>query len=117
MLQRKGIKIFEQKINTLVGENGLLEAVIFEDDQIEKRSGGFVTPEWIQASPFGKSLGCEINQLGGFITDELGRTNIKGIYAAGDTCVIAPSQVIIAAAQGSRAAIGVNSDLTQEEIN
>ncbi|MED3961513.1 NAD(P)/FAD-dependent oxidoreductase [Niallia taxi] len=117
VLQRKGIKIIEQKIRTLVGENGLLEAVIFEDDQIEKMSGGFVTPEWIQASFFGKSLGCEVNQLGGLITDELGRTNIEGIYAAGDTSVIAPSQVIIAAAQGSRAAIGVNSDLTQEEFN
>ncbi|MBS4214122.1 MULTISPECIES: NAD(P)/FAD-dependent oxidoreductase [Neobacillus] len=117
VLQRKEIKVFEQKIKTLVGENGFLEAVIFEDDEKEKRDGGFVTPEWIQASPFGKSLGCEINQLGGIITDELGRTNIEGVYAAGDTSVIAPSQVIIAAAQGSRAAIGVNTDLTLEDFN
>ncbi|MBS4215113.1 MULTISPECIES: NAD(P)/FAD-dependent oxidoreductase [Neobacillus] len=116
VLQRKGIKVFEQKIKTLVGENGILEAVIFEDDKIEKRDGGFVTPEWIQASPFGKSLGCELNQLGGIITDEFGRTNIEGVYAAGDASVIAPSQVIIAAAEGSRAAIGVNTDLTQEDF-
>ncbi|WP_132011113.1 NAD(P)/FAD-dependent oxidoreductase [Mesobacillus foraminis] len=116
VLQRKGIKVSEQKIKTLVGENGFLESVIFEDGQEVKRNGGFVTPQWIQASHLGQSLGCEINQLGGIITDELGRTNIEGVYAAGDTSVIAPSQVIIAAAEGSKAAIGVNTDLTQDEF-
>ncbi|WP_010282154.1 FAD-dependent oxidoreductase [Bacillus timonensis] len=79
------------------------------------RRGGFFL--LLTQSCFGKSLGCEINHLGGIITDELGRTNIEGVYAAGDTSVIAPSQVIIAAAQGSRAAIGVNTDPTQENFN
>ncbi|WP_439644909.1 hypothetical protein [Aneurinibacillus tyrosinisolvens] len=51
------------------------------------------------------------------MTDDFGRTNVEGVYAAGDTSVIAPSQVIIAAAEGSRAAIGVNSDLTQESVS
>jgi thioredoxin reductase len=117
VLQRKGIKVYEQKIKSLIGANGVLESVIFDDGVQEKRVGGFVTPQWTQAANLGETLGCKINELGGIITDELGRTNIEGIYAAGDTSVIAPSQVIIAAAEGSRSAIGVNTDLTQEEFN
>jgi len=79
-----------------------------------KREGGFVTPGFSQKSPFGERLGCIMNELGGMVTDAFGKTSIKGIYAAGDTSVIAPSQLIIAAAEGSRAAIGVNTDLTEE---
>lgn len=37
-----------------------------------------------------------------------GRTSVKGVYAAGE--VISPSQLIVAAAQGSMAAAGVNTD-------
>lgn len=117
MLQRKGIKVYEQKIKSLIGGNGSLEAVIFEDGEEVKRNGGFVTPEWIQATTFGQSLGCKTHELGGIITDQFGRTNIEGLYAAGDTSVIAPSQVIIAAAEGSRAAMGVNTDLSQDDFN
>ncbi len=117
MLQRKGIKVYEQKIKSLIGGNGSLEAVIFEDGEEVKRNGGFVTPKWIQATTFGQSLGCKTQELGGIITDQFGRTNIEGLYAAGDTSVIAPSQVIIAAAEGSRAAMGVNTDLSQDDFN
>jgi len=45
-----------------------------------------------------KKLGCENNSLGGIAIDSFGRTNIQGIYAAGDASVIAPAQLIIAAA-------------------
>ncbi|MBS4194156.1 NAD(P)/FAD-dependent oxidoreductase [Lederbergia citri] len=117
MLQRKGIKVYEQKIKSLIGGNGSLEAVIFEDGEEVKRNGGFVTPEWIQATTFGQSLGCKTHELGGIITDQFGRTNIEGLYAAGDTSVIAPSQVIIAAAEGFRATMGVNTDLSQDDFN
>jgi alkyl hydroperoxide reductase subunit AhpF len=57
----------------------------------------------IQSPEFGKKLGCENNSLGGIAIDLFGRTNIQGIYAAGDASVIAPAQLIIAAA-GVRAA-------------
>ena len=55
------------------------------------------------------------NPLGGIAVDSFGRTNVQGVYAAGDASVIAPAQLIIAAAEGVRAA-GVNTDLTQKEF-
>jgi thioredoxin reductase len=73
-------------------------------------------PQMIQASDFGKQLGCKDNSLGGIAVDSFGRTNIRGIYAAGDASVVNPAQIIIAAAEGVRAAAGVNADLTQKEF-
>nr|WP_316047291.1 FAD-dependent oxidoreductase [Planococcus glaciei] len=54
------------------------------------------------------------NEYGGIKTDEYGRTNVWNVYAAGDASLIVPAQVVIAAGEGSAAAIGVNGDLTNE---
>jgi thioredoxin reductase len=116
LLENKGIKIIENKIKNFVGTNGQMEKIIFENGQSVSRKGGFVMPQLIQASDFAKQLGCQYNPLGGIVVDSFGRTNIQGVYAAGDASVIAPAQLIIAAAEGVRAAAGVNTDLTQKEF-
>ena len=100
MLQNKGIKILENKIERFVGENGQMEKIIFENGGSVLRKGGFVMPQLVQASDFGKQFGCEYNPLGGIAVDSFGRTNIQGVYAAGDASVINPAQLIIAAADG-----------------
>ncbi|MFL6369952.1 MAG: FAD-dependent oxidoreductase, partial [Nitrososphaeraceae archaeon] len=116
LLQNKGIKIIESKIKNFVGKNGQIEKIIFENGESVLRKGGFVMPQLIQASDFGKQLGCQYTPLGYIAIDSFGRTNIQGVYAAGDASVIAPAQLIIAAAEGVRAAAGVNNDLTQKEF-
>ena len=115
-LQKKAIQVIEDPITALVGKNGMLERVVFASHEESARQGGFVVPQWTQASSFGTLLGCDMNALGGIVTDEFGRTTIPGVYAAGDASVVIPSQLIIAAASGSRAAAGVNTDLTESEF-
>ncbi len=112
-LQKKAIQVVEDTITALVGKNGMLERVVFASHEESQRQGGFVVPQWTQASGFGALLGCDMNALGGIVTDDFGRTTIPGVYAAGDASVVVPSQLIIAAASGSRAAAGVNTDLTE----
>ncbi|MET3696625.1 thioredoxin reductase [Bacillus oleivorans] len=116
LLKKKGIRIKEERIIHLSGSDGKLETVVFEDGTEINRSGGFVTTELKPANDFAHSLGCEVNKSGGIIVDALGRTNVDGVYAAGDTTLAGPSQLIIAASEGSRAAAGVNYDLTMEEF-
>ena len=115
-LRRKGIGVVEDRITTLVGKGGQLERVVFATQGAHARRGGFVAPQLLQASPFGEELGCEMNAMGGIVTDAFGRTTVPGVYAAGDASVVVPAQLIIAAAEGSRAAAGVNSDLTEHEF-
>lgn len=116
LIQNKGIKIVENKIKSFVGENGQVEKAVFENEESLNIQGGFVLPRLTQSSDIAKQLGCEYNSLGGISTDSYGRTNIKGVYAAGDASIIAPAQLIIAAAEGLQAAVGVNRDLIETEF-
>jgi thioredoxin reductase len=114
-LDRYGIRVIEAKIAALVGEvgqPGQLERIIFENHPDIERAGGFVEIQRKQAATIAQDLGCETDEVGGIVTDELGRTNVKGVYAAGDAVNYMQNQLIWAAAGGSRAAIGVNTDLT-----
>lgn len=44
-------------------------------------------------------------------TDSLGRTNVKGIYAAGE--ITGPSQLIVSASQGDMAGLGIIRDSSE----
>ncbi|MFX3635775.1 MAG: NAD(P)/FAD-dependent oxidoreductase [Candidatus Pristimantibacillus sp.] len=112
----KGIAVYEQRIQALNGDNGQLASILFEDGIEVRRAGGFVTPHWSQPVDFGEMLGCALNEHGGIASDDFGRTNVTGLYAAGDSSIIVPAQLIVAAAEGSRAAIGVNTELTHHEF-
>jgi thioredoxin reductase len=80
----------------------MLERVVFASHEERRPSGGFVVPQWSQASGFGALLGCDMHALGGIVTDDFGRTTVPGVYAAGDASVVVPAQMVIAAAEGSR---------------
>jgi thioredoxin reductase len=116
LIQKRGIKIMENKIKNFAGKNGQMEKVVFEDGDSVTVNGGFVLPKPSQTSNLAKELGCKFNSLGGILTDSYGRTNIKGVYAAGDASIVAPAQLIIAAAEGLQAAVGVNRDLIETEF-
>lgn len=115
-LEARHIKVYEQKIRALEGKDGQLERVLFEDGTEENRTGGFVSPVWSHPCTFARDLGCATNEHGGIAADDFGRTSVPGVFAAGDAANIVPAQLIVAAAGGSRAAIGVNSELTSEQF-
>jgi thioredoxin reductase len=115
-LRQKGVEVVEDRITALRGKGGQLERIVFATKVEKARHGGFVAPQLLQASRFGEELGCEMNVMGGIVTDPFGRTTVKSVYAAGDASVVVPAQLVIAAAEGSRAAAGVNTDLTESEF-
>lgn len=116
LLESRGIEVYEDKIFSLIGENGFLEKIEFENGKRISCEGGFTAAEWEQASDFGLTLGCDLNERGGIETDSFKRTNIEGLYACGDTLMAGPSQLILAAGEGSMAAIGVNAALIEEKF-
>ena len=59
--------------------------------------------------------GCEFDEAGFVTVDATGRTSAIGVWAAGN--VADPrAQVITAAGAGSAAAIAINADLVQEDV-
>lgn len=117
LLESKGIGINEKKIAALFGEKGMLKKIQLEDESAVLREGGFIATEWKQAASFDSSLEYTLNEQGGIATDSRQRTNTEGVFACGDTRIAAPSQLIIAAAEGSMAALSVIGELVEEKFN
>ncbi|RKL68080.1 pyridine nucleotide-disulfide oxidoreductase [Salipaludibacillus neizhouensis] len=116
LLKSNGITINEKKIASFIGEEGMLEKIQFEDETEVLREGGFIAAEWKQAACFQSSLEYTLNEQGGIATDSWQRTNTEGVFACGDTRIAGPSQLIIAAGEGSMAAMSVNAALIEEKF-
>lgn len=114
-LHRHGVQVREDKIARLEGErNGQLRNIVFETGEKLARQAVFLHTQQRQRSNLAAETGCRLLGNGAVWTNKKGQTSIKGIFAAGDTTP-APQQAIIAAAEGSLAAIAINETLTREE--
>jgi thioredoxin reductase len=114
-LARHKIAVIEKKIALLEGAEEGLQRVVFEDgDSIERRAL-FYTYGQREASPLVEKLGCELTEKGVIETRSYERTNVPGLYAAGD----ASRRVqfaIVAAAEGAAAAFAINTELYKEDL-
>lgn len=93
-----------------------MEKVEFDSGVVMKSTGGFIVPSFYRANQFAEQLGWELQENGVIITDELGRTSQKNIYTAGEATKGGPSSLIISAADGSKAAVAVNTNITNERF-
>ena len=93
-----------------------LDAVQLTDGRAFPRAAVFIRPAFHRHKddPV-DSLGCELDDSGFIQVDRTGRTSVPGVWAAGN--VANPrAQVITAAGEGSTAAISINTDLVQEDV-
>jgi thioredoxin reductase len=84
-LKRNNIKVVEEKIETLISENGCLKEVRLINGESIKRTGGFLfsTGEK-QATDIPEKLGVEVSEIGTYQANDWGKTTIEGIYVIGD---------------------------------
>lgn len=115
-LQKRNIKIKSEPIKNLIGNDGYLQKIEFVTGEPIIRLGGFVVPSFYRPNQFAEKLGCEVQENGTVVTDGVGRTTQKNIYIAGETEKSGPSSLMMSAADGSKAAMSVNNDLTMERF-
>ncbi|MGO4928683.1 NAD(P)/FAD-dependent oxidoreductase [Fundicoccus sp. Sow4_F4] len=110
-LALNNIRLIEDKIVELKGDQGQLQSVTFETGEELVRTGGFCATVLDNTLPFIEQLGIEVNDFGYITTDMMGHTSIPGIYAAGE--ITGPSQLIVSASQGHMAGIGIIADSSE----
>ena len=102
-------------IRAIEGDDGVVSALTYIDqrDGTEHRlalEGVFVqiglvpNTEWLKGT-------LELNAQGEIIVDAKGQTSLKGVFAAGDVTTTPFKQIIIAAGDGAKAALGAFDDL------
>ncbi|MHB1235250.1 MAG: NAD(P)/FAD-dependent oxidoreductase [Microbacteriaceae bacterium] len=111
LLARRGVRIERRRIADIVGHRGVVSSVLLADGDAIAVEGGFVRPRWHSAVDFADGLGLETGVWGLLRTDADGRSNVVGIYAAGDSTAPGPQQLIVAAGAGARVAATINRDL------
>lgn len=114
-LEARGIAVIETSIERFTGQNGQIEQVHFADGSSISCQGGLITSELQPTIHFHQELNYEVTESGGIVTNEMGKTTIDGVFAAGDSAYVMPSQLIFAAASGSKAAAGVLAELVEED--
>jgi thioredoxin reductase len=115
-LEARGVQIFHGEVAQLVVEDDRLSGVELADGRVIVRTAVFIRPRNVpHADGLLAGLRCEVDESGFVIVDGTGRTSTAGVWAAGN--VADPrAQVITAAGAGSAAAIAINADLVQEDV-
>jgi thioredoxin reductase len=108
LLEINKISIYEVGISSLRGEKGKLQSIGFKDGhEIPCQALFFNTPCFPQ-SHLAQKLGCKL--VGNYES-----TNVPGVFLAGN--ILGDVQLaIVAAAEGAKAAFGINKSLTREEF-
>lgn len=112
-LARHGVLVHEAAIRTIESEGGMVQQVVLEDETRLPCEGIFFAPKLTRGSDLPQALGCEMNDGGSVLTDDFGKTNIPGVFSAGDAAS-EKYQAIAAAASGALTAITINSELNGE---
>lgn len=99
----------------LHGSEGRLDAVVLADGTRLPCDVLFLCTALVQRSDLPAALGCALTADGHVVVDDEHRTSVDGVYACGDMCTPI-HQVVVAAADGARAAIAVDDAIVDDEI-
>jgi thioredoxin reductase len=113
-LARHHVTVRSQKITRLEGSEAL-EQVLFRDGSALSLRAIFISAAQNQRCDLASGLGCLFNGKGTVRTGKLETTNVPGLYVAGDASRDV-QLAIVAAAEGAKAAIAINTSLQQEDV-
>ncbi|MDQ3230210.1 MAG: NAD(P)/FAD-dependent oxidoreductase [Pseudobdellovibrionaceae bacterium] len=114
-LDRHGILVREEPIEQFEEEGGKLRSIQFRNGEKLERSFVFFNLPSKQKSALAEGLGCEFTEELGVKTGRYESTNVPGLYVAGNM-IKDVHLAIVAAAEGARAALGINKALAKEDF-
>jgi thioredoxin reductase len=113
-LEANGIAIIRSDIARLEGVKGRLRRIVLANGEVRRCDAMFFNTEQAQRSPLPVALGCEMTRKGGVRVDRRGRTNVQGLYVAGDA-LRDVQFVVTAAADGAAAALAMDDELRKRD--
>jgi len=112
-LKAHKIDVIETEVTSLQQNNGQLESITLVNGEIHLFTVMYYRADFVQHSDIPKSLGCALNEQGFITIDDMQKTSIPGIYAAGD-CTTPMRAVAGAVAGGTKAGAILNNDMAAE---
>ena len=112
LLESHGVRVNHGKVTRLEGHDGRLESVILKDAPPVPCRALFITFGYDQHSDLARQLGCAFTSKGVARTNKFQYAGAPGVYVAGDASKDM-QMVIVAAAEGARAAVAINMSLQE----
>lgn len=112
-LREKNIKVIIEPIDKLKGKGKQLTHIVLKNGTTLSCEAMFFSNGYSVQCHLVESLGCKVNEQNIAITNHSQQTNIKGLYVAGDISRDVHF-VVVAAAEGAKAAVYINKELTEE---
>ncbi|WP_276479869.1 NAD(P)/FAD-dependent oxidoreductase [Paraflavitalea pollutisoli] len=111
-LQQYRIPVIESPVAELQQEGGSIKAVELGDGQAERVDALFHRPAFKQHCPLPVELGCVLTDHGYLQADDMGKTNVPGVFVVGDAVSMMRS-VAAAVAGGNKAGAWINKELAE----
>ncbi len=106
--------LFNSEVRQILGEERVTGVEVYNNQRGDSATldvdGVFIAVGYVPAVDLARKIGIELTTEGYIKTDSHHRTNIPGIYAAGDVGG-GYKQIVTAAGQGSEAALAIFEDL------
>lgn len=113
-LVRNGVRVIEAKVDRLDGDGARPTRLRFRDGTDTPCTALFLMPFACAPSPLIAQLGCELDETRSVVpTREYEKTNVPGLYVAGDASRRVQFAVV-AAAEGAMAAFAINAEFVAE---
>ncbi len=116
-LHARGVEVIEAAVSEYETRNGELAALHLSDGRRILRQAVLMRARLSLRGNLHRQLGCELSSDGAqVVVDEMGRTSVQGVYAAGD--MVSPMHAVIAAAaSGTKTAAMLNHEFFMSAAN
>ena len=113
LLACNNVAVTEKKIARVEGNGKQVQRLVFDDGTTLPCDTIFFSTGSEPRSNLPHQLGCKLTKKGNVKTDKFQQTNVGGLYVAGDAARDM-QLVIVAAAEGAKAAVAINMALQEE---
>jgi thioredoxin reductase len=114
-LQQHNISIVTTPVRQLLHTNGQVHGVALTDGSVVPVDAVFAKPAFRQHCDVPAALGCQFTEHGHIQADDFGKTNVPGVYVAGDNASFFRS-VAGAVAAGNKTGAWINKELIEESF-
>ncbi|WP_207513986.1 NAD(P)/FAD-dependent oxidoreductase [Longitalea luteola] len=114
-LRQRDIQIVETEVDYFEHTNGQLKLVHFKDGSTMAMKAVYAKLPFVQHCDIPVQLGCALTEAGYISVDNMYKTTVPGVYAAGDNTIMmrAVSQAVAA---GGMAGAAINKELVDESF-
>lgn len=114
MKDKKIEKMFNEEVVEIIGSK-IVEGIKLKSGKNLKLDGIFIEIGSVPETSLLKNLKVKLNERGFVIVDKFQKTNVHGLFSAGDVSDNVIKQVITSAGEGAVASYGAYAELKQEK--